>query len=106
MKLIGCLSLDLRDVAQPRKSRRDQQWQSQRRRQPSGFRRFYRSGLRRRTQHLIAWDDYGMQKDVEMGWAGSLTVLILCITVAVLLRSFYKRYMRMNASKDEKPTDN
>jgi hypothetical protein len=47
-----------------------------------------------------------MQKDVEMGWAGSLTVLILCITVAVLLRSFYKRYMRMNASKDEKPTHN
>ncbi|CAB4555590.1 unannotated protein [freshwater metagenome] len=47
-----------------------------------------------------------MQKDVEMGWAGSLTVLILCITVAVLLRSFYKRYMRMNARKDENPTDN
>jgi hypothetical protein len=47
-----------------------------------------------------------MQKDVEMGWAGSLTVLILCITVAVLLRSFYKRYMRMNARKDENSTDN
>ena len=47
-----------------------------------------------------------MQKDVEMGWAGSLTVLILCITVAILLRSFYKRYMRMNARNNEKQSDN
>ena len=47
-----------------------------------------------------------MQKDVEMGWAGSLTVLILCITVALLLRSFYKRYMRMNARNNENQSDN
>ena len=47
-----------------------------------------------------------MQKDVEMGWAGSLTVLILCITVAILLRSFYKRYMRMNARNNENQSEN
>jgi len=47
-----------------------------------------------------------MQKDVEMGWAGSLTVLILCISVAMLLRSFYKRYMRMNARNNENQIDN
>lgn len=47
-----------------------------------------------------------MQKDVDMGWEGSLTVLILCITVAILLRSFYKRYMRMNARNDENQSDN
>jgi hypothetical protein len=47
-----------------------------------------------------------MQEDVEMGWAGSLTVLILCITVALLLRSFYKRYTRMNARNNENQSDN
>ena len=36
-----------------------------------------------------------MQKDVDMGAAGSLTVAILCIAVALLLRSFYKRYNRL-----------
>jgi len=36
-----------------------------------------------------------MNKDVDMGWAGSLTVLLLCISVALLLRSFYKRYGKM-----------
>ena len=46
-----------------------------------------------------------MQKDVEMGWAGSLTVLILCITVAILLRNFYKRYMRMSARNNENQSD-
>jgi len=47
-----------------------------------------------------------MQKDVDMGWQGSLTVLILCITVAILLRSFYKRYTRMSARNDENQSDN
>ena len=46
-----------------------------------------------------------MQEDVEMGWAGSLTVLILCITVAILLRSFYKRYTRMSARNNEDQSD-
>jgi hypothetical protein len=36
-----------------------------------------------------------MENEVDMGWAGSLTVLILCISVALLLRSFYKRYAKM-----------
>jgi hypothetical protein len=35
-------------------------------------------------------------EDTEfMGSAGSITVLILCITVALLLRSFYKRFNKM-----------
>ena len=41
-----------------------------------------------------------MNKDVDMGWAGSLTVLILCISVAFLLRSFYKRYSKMKDRED------
>ena len=41
------------------------------------------------------WENYRMDKDVDMGWAGSLTVLLLCISVAFLLRSFYKRYSKM-----------
>jgi hypothetical protein len=41
-----------------------------------------------------------MNKDVEMGWAGSLTVLILCISVALLMRSFYKRYTKMQDRED------
>jgi uncharacterized membrane protein AbrB (regulator of aidB expression) len=47
-----------------------------------------------------------MQDTVDKGWPGSLTVLFLCIAVALLLRSFYKRYSRMNARKDENPSDN
>jgi hypothetical protein len=47
-----------------------------------------------------------MQSEVDKGWAGSLTVLFLCIAVAFLLRSFYKRYQRMNARQNEKQTDN
>lgn len=47
-----------------------------------------------------------MQTEFDMGWAGSLTVLILCITVALLLRSFYKRYNRMNARNNENQSDN
>jgi hypothetical protein len=49
----------------------------------------------------IAWHDYVMQKDVDMGSAGSLTVAILCITVVFLLRSFYKRYNRMTERENE-----
>ena len=55
-----------------------------------------------RKSHLVAelhqastWENYRMDKDVDMGWAGSLTVLLLCISVALLLRSFYKRYTKM-----------
>jgi hypothetical protein len=45
-----------------------------------------------------------MPKDVEMGSAGSLTVALLCISVALLLRSFYKRYTKLserNIESDE-----
>ncbi len=46
------------------------------------------------------WENYRMNKDVDMGWAGSLTVSILCISVALLLRSFYKRYNKMRDRED------
>jgi hypothetical protein len=46
------------------------------------------------------WENYRMDKDVDMGWAGSLTVLFLCISVAFLLRSFYKRYNKMKDRED------
>jgi len=55
-----------------------------------------------RKSHLVeelldgsTWENYRMDKDVDMGWAGSLTVLLLCISVALLMRSFYKRYTKM-----------
>lgn len=36
-----------------------------------------------------------MENEEFMGPAGSLTVLILCISVVILLRSFYKRFNKM-----------
>lgn len=42
-----------------------------------------------------------MQKDIEVGLAGSLTMSILVVSVALLLRSFYKRYTRAANNKDE-----
>jgi hypothetical protein len=50
---------------------------------------------------LIAWHDYVMQKDVDMGSAGSVTVALLIIAVVFLLRSFYKRYNRMTERENE-----
>jgi hypothetical protein len=50
---------------------------------------------------LIAWHDYDMQKDVDMGSAGSVTVALLIIAVVFLLRSFYKRYNRMTERENE-----
>ena len=41
-----------------------------------------------------------MNKDVDMGIAGSLTMIFLVASVALLLRSFYKRYTRMIKSED------
>jgi hypothetical protein len=41
-----------------------------------------------------------MNKDVDMGVAGSLTMIILVLATAVLLRSFYKRYTRLQ-NRDE-----
>jgi len=49
---------------------------------------------------LRAWDDYVMQKNIEMGPAGSLTIAILIIAVVFLMRSFYKRFMGVDRSDD------
>jgi uncharacterized membrane protein len=42
-----------------------------------------------------------MQKDIEVGLAGSLTMTILVVSVAFLLRSFYKRYTRAANKRDD-----
>lgn len=44
-----------------------------------------------------------MIKDVDPGIAGSITMIVLIAAVVVLLRSFYKRYTRLQArgEKDE-----
>jgi hypothetical protein len=42
-----------------------------------------------------------MNKDVDMGIAGSLTMIVLVSSVALLLRSFYKRYNRVINSEDK-----
>jgi hypothetical protein len=42
-----------------------------------------------------------MSKDVDMGIAGSLTMIILVSSIALLLVSFYKRYSRMQKREDD-----
>ena len=42
-----------------------------------------------------------MNKDVDMGIAGSLTMIVLVTATALLLRSFYKRYNRVINSEDK-----
>lgn len=42
-----------------------------------------------------------MQKSVDMGVAGSLTMILLTISVVLLLRNFYKRFNRLQKNKDE-----
>ena len=42
-----------------------------------------------------------MAKDVEVGMAGSLTMIALFSAVTLLLRSFYKRYTRLQKRGDE-----
>jgi hypothetical protein len=41
-----------------------------------------------------------MTKNIDMGAAGSLTVALLVIAVAFLMRSFYKRFMGVDRSDD------
>ena len=41
-----------------------------------------------------------MQKNVEMGFAGSLTIAILVVAVVFLMRSFYKRFMGVDRSDE------
>ena len=43
-----------------------------------------------------------MNKDVDMGIAGSLTMIVLVSATALLLRSFYKRYNRLNKTEAQK----
>lgn len=42
-----------------------------------------------------------MSKNVEMSTPGSITVGLLVIVVAFLLRSFYKRYTRLQKREDD-----
>ena len=44
-----------------------------------------------------------MSKNVEIGIAGSLTVSVLVVAVALLLRSFYGRDTRLVKRKDDAP---
>ncbi len=50
------------------------------------------------------WDDYAMQKNVEMGASGSITIALLMIAVVFLMRSFYKRFMGVDRSDDTSDT--
>lgn len=52
-------------------------------------------------RHLKTWDDSLMNKDVDMGIAGSLTMIVLVSSITLLLRSFYKRYNRLNKTEDQ-----
>ncbi len=53
------------------------------------------------TDYREKWEDLDMQKDVSMGLAGSLTMIFLTVAVVLLLRSFYKRFNRLQNKKDE-----
>lgn len=46
-----------------------------------------------------------MAKDIEVGVAGSLTMIALFSAVTLLLRSFYKRYTRLQI-RDESHQEN
>ncbi|NQW74499.1 MAG: hypothetical protein HQ451_02855 [Candidatus Planktophila sp.] len=41
-----------------------------------------------------------MEKNIDMGTAGSLTITLLVVAVALLMRSFYKRFMGVDRSDD------
>ena len=41
-----------------------------------------------------------MQRNVEMGAAGSITIVLLIVAVVFLMRSFYKRFMNVDRSDD------
>lgn len=41
-----------------------------------------------------------MQKNIEMGPAGSITIAVLIIAVVFLMRSFYKRFMGVDRSDE------
>ena len=58
------------------------------------------SGRCSQTALGIACDDYVMTKDIDMGAAGSLTISLLVIAFAFLMRSFYKRFMGVDRNDD------
>ena len=62
------------------------------------FRGECRIGRCKRTRRT--WDDYVMQKNIEMGSAGSITIVILIVAVVFLMRSFYKRFMGVDRSDE------
>lgn len=41
-----------------------------------------------------------LAKDYEVGAAGSLTMIVLFTSITLLLRSFYKRYTRMQKNAE------
>ena len=41
-----------------------------------------------------------MVKDYDVGIAGSLTMIVLFTSVTLLLRNFYKRFMRMQKNSE------
>jgi hypothetical protein len=41
-----------------------------------------------------------LAKDYEVGVAGSLTMIVLFTSITLLLRSFYKRYTRMQRNAE------
>jgi hypothetical protein len=47
-----------------------------------------------------------MNKNVDVGVAGSITMIVLTVAVVILLRSFYKRFNNVkqgqNSDRDEK----
>ncbi|MDA2962884.1 MAG: hypothetical protein O3A27_03900 [Actinomycetota bacterium] len=45
-----------------------------------------------------------MQKNIEMGLAGSITIALLVIAVVFLMRSFYKRLKGLDRSDDKSDT--
>jgi hypothetical protein len=95
-------SAGLSDASLPRSATRLRQWRKIPRVLPNDFQVECRIGHCKRTP--CSWDDYGMQKNIEMGPAGSITVAVLIIAVVFLMRSFYKRFMGVDRSDDA--TDN
>ena len=40
-------------------------------------------------------------KDVEIGTAGSITMIVLCTAMVFLMRSFYKRFNRLQKNEED-----
>ena len=90
--------MDLSGAVRPTAAMRSQLLQKRLPVQAIDFRGESRIGRCMRTQ--LAWDDYVMQKNIEMGPAGSITIALLIIAVVFLMRSFYKRFMGVDRSHD------